>query len=145
MVDPELLAGRDVSENGLSAVGPLDPEFVHLGSHPQPKVLHAGILRYKVAADRNFAHLRGRPHGRMDPRTGRPGVRRSPFELHGQVIAGSAVIAPVGQGLLTVEMELEDVDIAVVVEIGADDAAPLLGIREAELRRPLNEGAVAAA
>ncbi len=121
LLQHELLAGCDVVENRLLSVRPFNPQFVDLRSCAKSENLLGRILPGQVARDGHLTHLRGATQGRLNAAAGSRCVRWRPLQPDPDIIAAARIVLPES---CAAEQELQDVDVAVIIKVGANHTAP---------------------
>src|SRR5690606_36068390 len=128
--------------SGHRPVGPLEPQLVDVRRRAEPEYHDVRrILRDEIAADHDLAHLLRAADPRVDARAGSFRVLALAAHAYTQVVVAGGLVLPQRRGQRGVHVQQHDVGVAVVVEVGADDAAPLLAVDEPEIGGALRETA----
>ena len=99
-------------------------------------------MRREVAADDDLAQQFLVANRRPDAGARRLGVGRGADKTHLQIVVPRGVVPPQRGGLFGTAMRLENIHVAVVVEVRTDGGVALLTVRDARLLGLLGEGSV---
>ena len=92
----------------------------------------------EIASQGDFAQVIFPAVGGDHPCTNTLRIRCRPTEPNAEVVV-RGFVHPQRRGVVVVHVQQQDVGVAVVVEIGANNATALLGVGEAEFPRPFRE------
>ena len=133
MVDVESLIGFEITQHRFAAVWPRDGKRLYPFRLAESEQLIRRIVRREIAAEQHFPHEIPISDAERDSRPHRLGVRRCALEFHGQIAVALGVVPPKRRRMPPPGVHLQDVRVPVVVEVGTDDTATLVGIVKAEV------------